>query len=141
MKSRRGEAIQFSLAHGYDSYAKRGKTPHARSCRNYRDYGSRRRGSHRDIATSSVAIRSRHRARLGGTWNTGTGACSGSSSTLVSGVPLATMPAATPVMVSPTVTGGSVLHLQIALELPDQNETTTNGVPPADSIQGLTSGG
>ena len=32
----------------------------------------------------------------------------------------------------------AVLHYEVSLSLPDQNETVTNGALPANTIQGLT---
>lgn len=85
----------------------------------------------------------------GATWTTG-GVCQGS---LVGGLPGQTSPGTTTVVAnnasltslisSPatlfaSVPAGAVEHLKMAVTLPDQNETTTNGTLPANSIQGLT---
>jgi hypothetical protein len=45
--------------------------------------------------------------------------------------------ATTPAALASSVAAGSTVKLQLALSLPDQTETTVNGVRPAGSIQGL----
>jgi spore coat-associated protein N len=79
---------------------------------------------------------------VGGTWTpTGAGTCTGagtSTSVLASNVALSGL-ASTPVSLIPgTIAAGSTVSLQVALTLPDQTETTVNGVVPASTIQGLT---
>jgi spore coat-associated protein N len=78
-----------------------------------------------------------------GTWTTtGSGACTGAGATttaLATNVPLSSLVAAPATLVSGTVTTGSTLNLQVSLTLPDQAETTVNGVVPGGSIQGLSS--
>jgi hypothetical protein len=79
---------------------------------------------------------------VGGDWTvTGAGACTGTGATtavVVDDVPLSTL-ATTPDSLAATVTAGSTLKLQIALTLPNQDETTVNGARPAGTIQGLSS--
>ena len=72
----------------------------------------------------------------GGTWDAATGVCSGTTSTPMSGAfsTLATAPLA---LVS-NVGVNAVMHFQVSMQLPDQNETVTNGNLPAATIQGLT---
>lgn len=74
-------------------------------------------------------------------WTPGTGAgtCSGTPSVLLAGVPLSTLSAEPVTVKAGANAAGSVLNLQISLNLPDQTETVTNGVPPTDTIQGLSS--
>ncbi|UYY83736.1 CalY family protein (plasmid) [Arthrobacter sp. YA7-1] len=78
-----------------------------------------------------------------GTWTTtGAGACTGTGATttvLATNVPLNTLLTTPSTLVSGAVTAGSTLNLQVSLTLPDQLETTTNGTPPASTIQGLSS--
>lgn len=68
-------------------------------------------------------------------WNTSTGACSGGATTLLSATPLSTMASAQS-LISGAIAVNEVRHLQVALTLPDQNETTVNGVVPANTVQG-----
>ncbi|PNH85238.1 hypothetical protein [Arthrobacter sp. AFG20] len=79
---------------------------------------------------------------VGGDWTvTGAGACTGSGASplaLATSVPLSTL-ASTPAALTSSVAAGSTVKLQITLTLPDQTETTVNGVQAAGSIQGLTS--
>ncbi|WP_427006419.1 TasA family protein [Pseudarthrobacter sp. H2] len=71
---------------------------------------------------------------------TGAGTCSGTPTVLLPSTPLSTLATAAAVK-SGANAAGSVLNLQIALTLPDQAETTVNGVNsgPGVTIQGLTS--
>ena len=70
-----------------------------------------------------------------GTWAPATGACSGTASALLSGALVGSL--ATPVVLVPgAVPAGQVLRLQVSLRLPDADETTVNGAPPADTVQG-----
>lgn len=71
-----------------------------------------------------------------GTWNPTTGVCSGTASTTASG-PLSSM-ATTPLSLASNVAPSAVMHYQISVALPDQNETVTNGTLPPSTIQGLT---
>lgn len=66
-------------------------------------------------------------------------ACAGSTSALVTNVPLNGL-ASNPVSLQqPAIAAGAKLYLQISLTLPDQSETTSNGNLPASTIQGLSS--
>ena len=79
---------------------------------------------------------------VGGDWTVtgaGAGTCAGTStSVLATNVPLSSL-ATTPAALASSVAAGSTVKLQLALSLPDQSETTVNGVRPTDSIQGLSS--
>lgn len=78
-----------------------------------------------------------------GTWTTtGAGTCTGTGATttvLATSVPLSSLVSAPSTLIAGTVTAGSTVNLQLSLTLPDQNETTANGVLPASPIQGLSS--
>lgn len=72
-----------------------------------------------------------------GTWNTSTGACSGGTiSNEVAATPLNSFTSKQNFAVSKVLaaTSGTV-NLQIQVTLPDQNETTVNGVAPAVTVQ------
>ena len=79
---------------------------------------------------------------VGGDWTVtgaGAGTCAGTStSVLATNVPLSSL-ATSPAALASSVAAGSTVKLQLALSLPDQTETTVNGVRPTDSIQGLSS--
>ncbi|MFC7850166.1 TasA family protein [Arthrobacter sp. NPDC057388] len=79
---------------------------------------------------------------VGGDWTvTGAGSCTGTGATtqvLATNVALNTL-ASTPAALSTSVAAGSTVKLQLALSLPNQNETTVNGVAPTGTIQGLSS--
>jgi hypothetical protein len=68
-------------------------------------------------------------------WDAMTGVCAGTSSSLLTGATLSTL-ANGKALENSAFKSGQVRHLQFALTLPDQSETTTNGVTPAESIQG-----
>jgi spore coat-associated protein N len=72
----------------------------------------------------------------GGTWNTATGVCSGTTGTPVTGS-LQSM-ASTALSLASNVTSGATLHYQVSVALPDQNESVVNGALPVNTIQGLT---
>jgi hypothetical protein len=70
-------------------------------------------------------------------WTVATGACTGgTTSALVSDKPVSTFGAATS-LVSGSLSAGDVRKLQISVKLPNQDETTVNGVLPAGTIQNL----
>lgn len=75
----------------------------------------------------------------GGTWTPGTGVCTGTTSVLVTNAALSTLASTPASVVSGALAKSSVLNLQISTTLPDQTETTANGVTPAGTIQGLSS--
>lgn len=71
----------------------------------------------------------------GGNWNTSTGVCSGTTNTEIAETPLSAFTAQKVFAVSPTLSAGGTSKLQIRTKLPDQNETTVNGVLPSVTIQ------
>lgn len=78
---------------------------------------------------------------VGGDWSPTTGTCTGlapTTSALATDVRLSAI-GTTPTPLASSVAAGSTLKLQIALTLPNQDETTVNGVRPAGTIQGLSS--
>lgn len=70
-------------------------------------------------------------------WNTSTGACSGTETTELAPTQIGALGTAT-ALTSSTMASGAVKYLQMKIELPDQNETTINGVLPANTVQGGT---
>ena len=71
----------------------------------------------------------------GGTWNTTTGICSGTTNTEISETPLSAFTSQKVFSVSPTLAAGGTSKLQIRTKLPDQNETVVNGVLPTVTVQ------
>lgn len=71
----------------------------------------------------------------GGTWNISTGVCSGTTNTEIAETTLSAFTAQKVFAVSPTLAAGGTSKLQIRTKLPDQNETTVNGVLPSVTIQ------
>jgi hypothetical protein len=74
-------------------------------------------------------------ASCSGTWAPTTGACSGTTTSVLSATPLSSLSTATS-LIAGAIPSGNVAHLQITTQLPDQNETTVNGNLPATTIQG-----
>lgn len=72
----------------------------------------------------------------GGIWNTSSGVCSGTTNTEIAETPLSAFTSQKVFSVSPTLAAGGTSKLQIRTKLPDQNETTVNGVLPTVTIQG-----
>jgi hypothetical protein len=70
-------------------------------------------------------------------WTPATGVCSGSTTSLLASTPAPTL-ISTPQALVSAVSAGEVLNLRIGVSLPDATETTTNGVPPVGTVQGLT---
>lgn len=70
-----------------------------------------------------------------GTWTPATAACSGTATQVLAATPIGSLGTAVP-LVTGAVAAGQVHRLQLTLTLPDQTETTTNGTPPATTIQG-----
>jgi hypothetical protein len=72
-------------------------------------------------------------------WTASTGVCSssGTVTSLLSATTLSALSSATS-LVSGSIPSGTVEHLKIAVQLPDQTETTTNGTAPTTTIQGQT---
>jgi hypothetical protein len=73
-----------------------------------------------------------------GSWTPSSGACSGTTTSLVAATPLSGLSGTTQTVVSGAFAQNAAQHLRVTLTLPAQTETTTNGVPPANSIQSLT---
>ena len=77
-------------------------------------------------------------------WTPASGACGGTSTGLgtSTAVALKTTPLSLPVVpttpVGANILAGQEIHLRFAITLPDTNETTVNGVPPANTVQGKT---
>lgn len=77
-------------------------------------------------------------------WTPATGACGGTTTVLgtSTAVALKTTPLSLPVVpttpAGANILAGQELHLRFAITLPDTNETTVNGVPPANTVQGKT---
>lgn len=72
-----------------------------------------------------------------GTWTPTTGACSGTVVPYLAATPVGSL--STPAtLVAGAVPAGAVLRLQVLLQLPNQDETTTNGAPPTATVQGQT---
>ena len=70
-----------------------------------------------------------------GTWNTSTGACSGTIQNEVAATPLSTFASAQNFATNATLASLAGLNLQIQVTLPDQDETTVDGVAPANTVQ------
>ncbi len=69
-------------------------------------------------------------------WTVASGTCSGTSTALLASTAVSSL--GTPVtIVSGAIATSATWHLQVSLTLPDQSETTVNGVTPTTSIQGL----
>lgn len=68
-------------------------------------------------------------------WDTATGTCSVPPTPLGS-APLANITATPLTLVPGAVASTEVLHLQLAITLPDSTEVTQNGVVPSTSVQG-----
>jgi hypothetical protein len=73
-----------------------------------------------------------------GAWSATTGECAGSSTRVLGDTPVSTLLAAPAALSSGDVTAGATRHLKVALTLPDQDETTVNGMPPTTTVQGKT---
>ncbi|MFD4636389.1 TasA family protein [Lentzea sp. NPDC058436] len=72
----------------------------------------------------------------GGTWNPSSGVCTGGTATsLLAATPLSGLGSAVP-LVPGSLASGGVTRLQVSVQLPDQTETTVNGVAPAATVQG-----
>lgn len=71
----------------------------------------------------------------GGIWNTSTGVCSGSTNTEIAATTLSAFNTNHVFANSATLASGATSNLQIQVKLPDQNETTVNGVLPTTTVQ------
>lgn len=70
-------------------------------------------------------------------WTAATGVCAGGSTIFMASTPVSTLSGTPGSLVAGAVPTGTVWHLQVSLKLPDQSETTVNGITPTTSIQGL----
>jgi hypothetical protein len=70
-----------------------------------------------------------------GTWAPTTGTCSGTTSPVLASTAVGGLASATSIIAG-SIPSGTVAHLQISTQLPDQTETTVNGNLPASTIQG-----
>lgn len=70
-------------------------------------------------------------------WDATAGTCAGTSTTLLTGTTLASLAGGVG-LESVAFNSGQSRHLQLSLALPDQNETTTNGITPTETVQGQT---
>lgn len=68
-------------------------------------------------------------------WDTSTGICGGTEISELAATPLSALATAT-ALSSANMASGAIKYLQVMIELPDQNETTVNGVLPANTVQG-----
>lgn len=71
----------------------------------------------------------------GGTWNTSTGVCSGTKNTEVAATSLSAFASKKTFSVTNTLAASGSTSLQIQVVLPDQDETTVNGVLPTSTVQ------
>jgi hypothetical protein len=72
-------------------------------------------------------------------WTPTTGACSGTTSSVLTQSALSTLTGSTPTtLTAPERAAGATSNLKISLVLPDQTETSANGVLPTDTIQNKT---
>lgn len=69
------------------------------------------------------------------TWTPATGVCGGVTSTEIAATPLSTFAAAQTFTTTTTLASLASLNLQIQVTLPDQAETSTDGVSPANTVQ------
>ena len=70
-----------------------------------------------------------------GTWTTSTGVCVGTTTTEIASTPLNSFSSAI-AMLPGSFASSAEKQLKISLQLPDQNETTVNGLLPANTVQG-----
>jgi spore coat-associated protein N len=70
-------------------------------------------------------------------WTAATGVCSATETALLAAAPVSTLTSSPGSLVSGAVATSAVYHLKLSVTLPDQSETTTNGTPPAGTVQGL----
>ena len=88
-----------------------------------------------DTAAGTRALRLSVNSCTNGTWTATSGTCSGTVTPLLPSTVLSAL-SSPATLVAGAVPAGQVLRLQLTLQLPDQNETTTNGAAPATTIQG-----
>ncbi|MGV8845144.1 TasA family protein [Tessaracoccus sp.] len=71
-------------------------------------------------------------------WNVTTGVCSATAKTEIADAALSTLTTARPFTVTTGLAVSGISRLQVSVSLPDQNETTVNGVAPTGTVQGGT---
>ena len=69
-------------------------------------------------------------------WNPTTGACAGTAADVVAPTVLSSLSTAVSLGSTPSILAGGTAHLRITATLPDQNETSVNGVLPTGTVQG-----
>lgn len=69
-------------------------------------------------------------------WNASNGTCAGVVNTEVAAAPLSAFASPQNFAVTTGLAAGGLSRLQVSVSLPDQNETTVNGVAPTGTIQG-----
>lgn len=69
-------------------------------------------------------------------WDAAKGTCSGTTKTEIAAAPLSSLATARPFTATTGLTAGEMARLQVSVALPDQNETTVNGVAPTGTVQG-----
>lgn len=67
-------------------------------------------------------------------WAPTTGVCSGTTSVVLAATPVSSLASASS-LIAGSIPSGTVAHLQISTQLPDQTETTVNGTLPTTTIQ------
>jgi len=87
--------------------------------------------------TTSKALRVSVVNCVGGTWNAAAGTCGGTTTTVLAATPLSGLASAVS-LISGSVASGTVEHLQVSVQLPDQSEVTVNGALPTGTVQGQT---
>jgi len=70
-------------------------------------------------------------------WDTGASTCAGGATSLLGSTTLSTL-VTSPQALAATFERGATMHLRLRFTLPDQSETSVDGVPPTPTIQGAT---
>jgi hypothetical protein len=70
-------------------------------------------------------------------WDTGASTCAGVATALLGPTTLSTL-VTSPQALAATFERGATMHLRLRFTLPDQTETSVDGVPPTPTIQGAT---
>lgn len=70
-----------------------------------------------------------------GAWNPATAACDGTASSLLAPTQLGGLASAAS-LVPEVMASGSMRHLRVSVQLPEQTEVTVNGALPANTVQG-----
>ncbi|WP_158600451.1 TasA family protein [Tessaracoccus antarcticus] len=69
-------------------------------------------------------------------WDLTNGTCTGTTKTEIAAAPLSSLSAARAFTTTTGLTVGAISRLQVSISLPDQSETTLNGVAPVGTVQG-----